>query len=419
MDQDCRLDDSVQLKPLWVLSLGTLDRFGNFLNNLKTLRTEEPDRQLRDWRGLQDQANLSLEQRERVKASKNKAGEIISIWSRRPGDQAITIGQLWRALTRMERHDVQRELQKQILRDCEGVKNLNFQSGEDVALLTRRGDLLTVQDVQIAQGDQGAQQSTELPQIDALVLYGQEDERFVEYLVERMEKIGLKVFFPPRDLRAGMIEHATRADIIAKRCKKVVAVISPSFCQDNKNIHDVDITTIIYLKNRQRILLPVVYTRKRFDMPPNLEGLWKLAYRPERTLINFWDQLIKSFENEKLLKGLKAEDKKMDFPSPPDETGAPTQQANSSTAHTPFLSTAATAGSSTSTIDDTSNGPSIFNTQSSTVSQFSTTSSQAALMGAPSPPNHEPGKMKQAYRSLKNKFKKTSDKYKAPPEPGS
>ena len=71
---------------------------------------------------------------------------------------------------------------------------------------------------------------------------------------------------------------------------------------------------------------------------------------------------------------------------PPDETGAPTQQANSSTAHTPFLatsSTAATAGSSTSTIDDTSNGPSIFNTQSSTVSQFSTTSSQAALMGAP------------------------------------
>ena len=75
MDQDCRLDDSVQLKPLWVLSLGTLDRFGNFLNNTKTLRTEEPDRQLRDWRGLQDMANLSLEQREKVKFSKNRAGK--------------------------------------------------------------------------------------------------------------------------------------------------------------------------------------------------------------------------------------------------------------------------------------------------------------------------------------------------------
>ena len=76
----CLLDDSVQLKPLWVLSLGTLDRFGNFLNNTKTLRTEEPDRQLRDWRGLQDQANLSLEQRERVKASKNKAGKVSFIY---------------------------------------------------------------------------------------------------------------------------------------------------------------------------------------------------------------------------------------------------------------------------------------------------------------------------------------------------
>ena len=73
------------------------------------------------------------------------------------------------------------------------------------------------QDVQIAQGDQGAQQSTELPQIDALVLYGQEDERFVEYLVERMEKIGLKVFFPPRDLRQCRL---WRFHLIGKRSKK-------------------------------------------------------------------------------------------------------------------------------------------------------------------------------------------------------
>ena len=46
-------------------------------------------------------------------------------------------------------------------------------------------------------------------------------------------------------------------------------------------------------------------------------------------------------------------------------------------------------------------------------------SADATYEWSPSPPNHEPGKMKQAYRNLKNKFKKTSDKYKAPPEPGS
>ena len=72
----------------------------------------------------------------------------------------------------------------------------------------------------------------ELPPIDALILYGSEDEEFVEYMVERMEKIGLRIFFPLRDLKAGMIEHATRSDIINKRCKKVVAVISPSFCSN-------------------------------------------------------------------------------------------------------------------------------------------------------------------------------------------
>ena len=51
-------------------------------------------------------------------------------------------------------------------------------------------------------------------------------------------------------IRAGMIEHATRADIIAKRCKKVVAVLSPSFFEDNQNVHDVDLSAINNIKNR-------------------------------------------------------------------------------------------------------------------------------------------------------------------------
>ena len=45
----------------------------------------------------------------------------------------------------MERHDVQRELQSQIVRDAEGIRDLNFQPGEDLDLLTTRTDLLTLQ----------------------------------------------------------------------------------------------------------------------------------------------------------------------------------------------------------------------------------------------------------------------------------
>ena len=50
-------------------------------------------------------------------------------------------------------------------------------------------------------------------------------------------------------------------------------------------------------------------------MPASLEGLWKLSYRPERTLVNFWDQLIKSFDDPNLAKRMTDDLRKMDFAS--------------------------------------------------------------------------------------------------------
>ena len=67
------LDDSYKEKPMWVLSLATLDRLGNFLNNRKILKTEGGE--LRDYRGLEDQAKLTPEEKSKVDGSNNKAGE--------------------------------------------------------------------------------------------------------------------------------------------------------------------------------------------------------------------------------------------------------------------------------------------------------------------------------------------------------
>ena len=67
---DSRLDDSEQSKPLCMLSQATLDRLGDFLDSHKTLKTEDDG--LRDWRGLQDLAKLSREQREHVNCKPNK-----------------------------------------------------------------------------------------------------------------------------------------------------------------------------------------------------------------------------------------------------------------------------------------------------------------------------------------------------------
>ena len=63
--ENCRL-------PIGLLRKQTLIRFGNFLNSPKIFKTE--DGELRDWRGLQDQAKLNFEEKERVSGSSNKTG---------------------------------------------------------------------------------------------------------------------------------------------------------------------------------------------------------------------------------------------------------------------------------------------------------------------------------------------------------
>ena len=220
---------------------------------------------------------------------------IIAIWSTTPNVK-VTVGDLWRALTKMERHDVQREVKENFQKDCQAARNCRIPQNMDPVEFTK----------------------TQLKErYHAMLLHGQEDEAFAEYMVTRMEDIGLKVFYPPRDLRAGMIELAQRTDIIAERCKKVVAVISKSFCDSRMNVNDVNLSLDRYIRNRQRILLPVIYTRGKIDnMPANLESLWKLTYRPESTLVNFWDRLIQSFEDPKLSQGLTEELRRMDFPAP-------------------------------------------------------------------------------------------------------
>ena len=73
---------------------------------------------------------------------------------------------------------------------------------------------------------------------DAMVLFGESDEDigFGSHLIERCEDAGLKMFVPQRDLVAGTIEHETSSKIISERCRKVIAVFSPTFLESERNM---------------------------------------------------------------------------------------------------------------------------------------------------------------------------------------
>ena len=160
------------------------------------------------------------------------------------------------------------------------------------------------------------QQNRELVKYDAMIINGPEDEEFVDHMVERLEKIGLKIFYPPRDVRVGMMEHVDQSDVIAKRCKKVIAVLSQNFCKNYQNMFNLDLAVQVLIRNKKEFLLPVLYSHSEeqiTNLPFSVSGLKKLRYRPDRKIVNFWVKLVESFEGTfKLTEELK----KMDFPGP-------------------------------------------------------------------------------------------------------
>ena len=79
-----------------------------------------------------------------------KIGEIIILWSRKQTRSFISIGDLWRALTKIERHDVQQHLEEQVNQDIQRYQRLigNKISLEDQFEITRtRRDILTLEDI--------------------------------------------------------------------------------------------------------------------------------------------------------------------------------------------------------------------------------------------------------------------------------
>jgi len=192
--EECRL-------PIGLLSKITLIRFGNFLNSPKIFKTE--DGELRDWRGLQDQAKLNFEEKSRVSGSRNKTVEIIILWSKKQTISFISIGDLWRALTKIERHDVQQHLLDQVNHDIQRYQRLigaaNISLEDQLEITRTRRDILTLEDIT------SVHEGGTVTQFDAMVLNGQEDEGFADHIVERMKEIGLKIFYPQIDLIAGWI----------------------------------------------------------------------------------------------------------------------------------------------------------------------------------------------------------------------
>ena len=95
--------------------------------------------------------------------------------------------------------------------------------------------------------------------------------------------------------------------MISERCKRVIAILSSSFLEDPAYKYLTDIAIHLNMKNKDNVLIPVIYKNERLSMHTSIDILTKLKYNPKS--FNFWKILMKSFD----IYDLSEEEMKMDF----------------------------------------------------------------------------------------------------------
>ena len=267
---------------------------------------------------------------------------------------------------------------------------------------------------------------------DALVLFGESDEdvAFGAHLIQRCEDAGLKVFVPQRDLVAGTVEHETSSKIISERCRKVIAVFSPSFLQSERNMFLTGFAQHVgIMDGRNDKIIPIIL--RPCDLPVQYQMYHKVVYDPRKSkFVNFWDKILRvTFELKDVPDSLKTYEF---FLSNDNQTAAAIGQRQPQSGHLPLQlppavapSTSTTQQLSDSNYDSLSIATDYYGTDSMVTSI--TELSVARLVDVddgdnssgivlPNPPSEEPNsdsvrqKPKSKIKQLKDRFKRSSGK---------
>ena len=102
------------------------------------------------------------------------------------------------------------------------------------------------------------------------------------------------MFVKERDIVAGTLEHAESCKIIQERCKKVIAVFSPSFFQSKENKFLTNFAQYVGIQQGVSCkIIPIILNpQTKCDIPQQFQMYSKLPYKPNSKMYNFWRRLI-------------------------------------------------------------------------------------------------------------------------------
>ncbi|XP_055139042.1 myeloid differentiation primary response protein MyD88 isoform X4 [Symphalangus syndactylus] len=227
--------------PLAALNMRVRRRLSLFLN----VRTQVAA----DWTALAEEMDFEYLEIRQLETHADPTGRLLDSWQGRPG---ASVGRLLELLTKLGRDDVLLEL------------------GPSIGHMPER--------------------------FDAFICYCPSDIQFVQEMIRQLEQTNyrLKLCVSDRDVLPGTCVWSIASELIEKRCRRMVVVVSDDYLQSKECDFQTKFALSLSPGAHQKRLIPIKYKAMKKEFPSILRFITVCDYTNPCTKSWFWTRLAKA-----------------------------------------------------------------------------------------------------------------------------
>ncbi|XP_043832564.1 myeloid differentiation primary response protein MyD88 [Dromiciops gliroides] len=246
------------------------------------------------WPSLAEELGFDYLEIQNLQTQPDPTGRLLDTWQTR---ELATVGRLLELLRKLERFDVLEDLRPSIDEDCK--KYLKKQQEQEAE-----------KPLQVPAVDSSFPQTSELlgittlddplgqmpERFDAFICYCPSDIQFVKEMIKHLEQTDhrLKLCVADRDVLPGACVWSITSELIEKRCRRMVVVVSDEYLQSNECDFQTKFALSLCPGARQKRLIPVKYKAMKKEFPSILRFITVCDYTNPCTKSWFWPRLARA-----------------------------------------------------------------------------------------------------------------------------
>ncbi|NXW52099.1 MYD88 protein, partial [Nyctiprogne leucopyga] len=273
--------------PMVALNYGVRRRLGLYLNPRAAAAA--------DWTALAEELGCEYLEIRRLEALPDPTAALLEDWqSRCPG--GATVGRLLDLLHRLGRHDVLLDLAGSVEEDCKKyLQRKQEQANQPLQVPAVDSSVPKTSELMgITTRDDPYGNGTEI--FDAFICYCQKDLHFVQEMIRELEQteFKLKLCVFDRDVLPGSCVWSISGELIERRCRRMVAVISDDYLESKECDFQTKFALSLSPGARLKRLIPVKCKSMKKEFPSILRFITICDYTNPCTKKWFWTRLAKS-----------------------------------------------------------------------------------------------------------------------------